>query len=316
MVTQIRSITKSNQVIGPQLRVFPLYAQMTQAQQLEAFNAVQPNTRKVIVATNVAETSLTINGIKYVIDCGMVKRRIYESGTCMEILKEVRISQAQACQRAGRAGRESDGFCYRTYTNAEFKAMAVNTTPEILRSNVTTNILQLLALGIDPQKFDFIDKPPKESIEYALKTLHQLSAISSPKASALTFIGHKMAKFPLDPRYSRMILASANFECMEEILSIIAMLSSDNVFLNPNDKRELALVAHSKFDSKYGDHLRLLNIYRGFIQSEKQKVWCSENFLNFRNLGYAREVRSQLLEICKRCDLKIASCGSNLDQVS
>lgn len=288
---------------------------MPQGKQMEAFVPVQAGIRKVIIATNIAETSLTINGIKYVIDCGMVKRRLYDPITGMETLRVVKISQAQACQRTGRAGRESEGFCYRAYTNAEYNTMPANTTPEILRSNVTSTVLHLLALKIDCQTFDFMDKPSKTSIETAMKTLHLLGAISSPKSIDLTNLGHKMAKFPLDPRYSKMLLASANFDCTEEILSLVAMLSCDNIFVIPSEKREIALTAHSKFDSKYGDHLRLLNVYRGFSQTEKQKTWCNENFLNLRNLVYARDVRRQLEEICLRCEMKITSCGSNLDQV-
>lgn len=173
--------------------------------------------KKVILSTNIAETSLTIAGIKYVIDSGHVKRRAYDSKTGMDTLKIKKISQDQAWQRCGRAGRESEGFCYRTYTLDEYNQMQSNTTPEILRSNIAATILQLMAIGIDCKKFDFIDCPDAQSIDLALNQLKTLGAVCSGKQTELTELGRKMAKFPLDPKYSKILLMAPSFGCLEEV---------------------------------------------------------------------------------------------------
>lgn len=131
---------QTNDLKGPTMRVFPLYSQQTQNKQLEVFQPSAPGSRKVVLATNIAETSLTIKGIKFVIDSGVVKRRVYDSPTSMDTLKVVKIAQDQAWQRAGRAGRDSAGECYRTYTLTEYKAMSTSSTPEILRSNITSTV--------------------------------------------------------------------------------------------------------------------------------------------------------------------------------
>lgn len=137
---QIRSLIKSNSLKGPTLRAYPLYAQLAQNRQMDVFQPSAPGTRKVILSTNIAETSLTIPGIKYVVDSGVVKRRVYDSSTGMDSLKVIKICQDQAWQRCGRAGRESDGFCYRAYTLGEYNIMTANTPPEILRSNIATTV--------------------------------------------------------------------------------------------------------------------------------------------------------------------------------
>lgn len=140
---QIRSLTKSKSLKGPILRVYPLYAQLAQNRQMEVFQPLAPGNRKVILSTNIAETSLTIPGIKYVIDCGMVKRRVYDPKTGMDTLKVIKISQDQVWQRCGRAGRESDGYCYRTYTLDEYHEMRKSSVPEILRSNIAATVSSL-----------------------------------------------------------------------------------------------------------------------------------------------------------------------------
>ncbi|XP_055301326.1 ATP-dependent RNA helicase DHX33 [Sitodiplosis mosellana] len=318
MAHQIKSMTKSNSLKGPILRVFPLYAQLAQNRQMDVFMPSGLNTRKIILSTNIAETSLTIPGIKYVIDSGAVKRRVYDSKTGMDTLKVRKISQDQAWQRCGRAGRESEGFCYRTYTFNEYKQMPITTTPEILRSNIAATVLQLMSLGIDCRKFDFIDSPDAQSIELALNQLVALGAVSIGKQTELTELGRKMAKFPLDPKYSKILLMAPQFGCLEEVLSIVALLSGEDVFINnihDTDRRGDALVAHAKFENEFGDHLTLLNVFKAFAKAERPKIWSHDNFLNIRNLGYALEVRNQLSEICKRVNLEFESCGNKFDQV-
>lgn len=205
---------------GPPLKVLPLYAQLAQFRQMEVFQPALAGYRKVIICTNIAETSLTINGIKCVIDCGKVKQRTYDHVTGLETLRIVDISQNQGWQRTGRAGRESAGICYRAYTKEKFNSLEKSTLPEILRSNISSTILQLLALGIDVKTFDFIDPPSVDSIDKAINQLKQLGAIEFDKHSTqieLTQLGNRMSKFPLDPRFSKIIISAEEYGCVEEV---------------------------------------------------------------------------------------------------
>ncbi|EDV99052.1 ATP-dependent RNA helicase DHX33 [Drosophila grimshawi] len=315
LAQQIRQLARINNTGPSDVRVFTLYAQLAQGKQLECFLPVPANTRKIVLATNIAETSITIPGIRCVIDCGYVKEKSFNPGTGLELLKTVRISQAQAWQRCGRAGRDAPGKCYRTYSKASMEQFRSTSLPEILRSNLTSTVLQLLALGIDCSNFDFIDAPPPEGISSAHRALEQLGAIK-PAPLVITTTGRWMAQFPLDPRYAKLLLSAPSFGCMEEMLSLVAALSSDNVFIGHTDKSELAALAHAKFQSKHGDHLTLLNVFSTFQKTEKPKIWCHDNFLNIRNLTYARNVRNQLAEISGRLNLAINSCGGdNVDAV-
>ncbi|XP_060665996.1 ATP-dependent RNA helicase DHX33 [Drosophila nasuta] len=316
LAQQIRQLARINNSGPSDVRVFTLYAQLAQGKQLECFLPVPANTRKIVLATNIAETSITIPGIRCVIDCGYVKEKSFNPSTGLDTLKTVRISQAQAWQRSGRAGRDAPGKCYRTYTKSNMEKFKAAAQPEILRANLTSTVLQLLALGIDCASFDFIDTPHPEGVQSAYKALEQLGAIKAAATSpAITSTGRLMAQFPLDPRFAKLLLAAPSFGCMEEMLSLVAALSSDNVFIGHTDKSELAALAHAKFQSKHGDHLTLLNVFATFQKTDKPKVWCHDNFLNIRNLNYARNVRNQLVEICNRIGLASNSCGDNLDAV-
>lgn len=315
LAQQIRQLARINNSGPSDVRVFTLYAQMAQGRQLECFLPVPANTRKIVLATNIAETSITIPGIRCVIDCGYVKEKSFNPSSGLDILKTVCISQAQAWQRSGRAGRDAPGKCYRTYTKASMEKFRIAQEPEILRANLTSTVLQLLALGIDCDSFDFIDPPQKDGIQSAYKTLEYLGAIKSGVSSTISTAGLQMAKFPLDPRYAKLLLSAPKFGCMEEMLSLVAAISSDNVFIGHTDKSELSGLAHAKFLSKHGDHLTLLNVFTTFQKIEKPKVWCHDNFLNIRNLTYARNVRNQLAEISLRMGLAFNSCGDNPDAI-
>ncbi|XP_062126906.1 ATP-dependent RNA helicase DHX33 [Drosophila sulfurigaster albostrigata] len=316
LAQQIRQLARINNSGPSDVRVFTLYAQLAQGKQLECFLPVPANTRKIVLATNIAETSITIPGIRCVIDCGYVKEKSFNPSTGLDTLKTVRISQAQAWQRSGRAGRDAPGKCYRTYTKSNMEKFRTAAQPEILRANLTSTVLQLLALGIDCASFDFIDPPHPEGVQSAYKALEQLGAVKAAATPpAITSTGRLMAQFPLDPRFAKLLLAAPSFGCMEEMLSLVAALSSDNVFIGHTDKSELAALAHAKFQSKHGDHLTLLNVFATFQKTDKPKVWCHDNFLNIRNLNYARNVRNQLVEICNRINLASNSCGDNLDAV-
>ncbi|KAK7870441.1 hypothetical protein R5R35_000729 [Gryllus longicercus] len=315
MANSIRQIALELDGKAPQLKVYPLYSSLPSQQQLDVFRPTPVGMRKVILSTNVAETSVTISGIKYVIDSGMVKARSHHPGTGLDMLKVQKISQAQAWQRTGRAGRESSGFCYRVYTKQEFDSLLKNSIPEIQRCNLTSVVLQLLALGINTLEFDFIDKPPREAIVCALEQLKYLGAIETVDNPGLTKLGMKMAQFPLDPRFSKILLSANEYNCVEEILSIVSLLSGESIFFIPPNKKDKALAARQKFVSPAGDHITLLNIYRQYSSLTVKKQWCQENFLNWRNLHYASEVRTQLQELCRRCNIPMSSCGQDYDQV-
>ncbi|XP_055620651.1 ATP-dependent RNA helicase DHX33 [Toxorhynchites rutilus septentrionalis] len=311
LVRKLAKIMFQRELSSRRLTVHPMYSAMSQQNQLDAFIEAPPLTRKVILATNIAETSITIPGIKYVIDCGKAKIRAYDPVTGIDSLKTSWISKAQSWQRTGRAGRLADGECYRTYSKEEFKTMAEHSKPEILRCSITASTLQLLALGIDSREFDFLDKPPLDAIDSALQELKQLGAIQSVETPALTTIGRKMSRLPLDPKYAKIVLSAPEFGCLEEILTIVAMLSGENVFLNSNQKREQLLAAHSKFHAACGDHITMLNVFNDFKTKDKAKRWCYDNFLLERNLSYAANVRLQLRDICHSLGLQMSSCGSD-----
>ncbi|KAJ7997354.1 hypothetical protein DPEC_G00228110 [Dallia pectoralis] len=299
------------------LTVIPLYASLPPAQQLRVFQPAAKGCRKVILSTNIAETSITISGIKYVIDTGMVKAKRFNPDSGLEVLAVQRISKAQAWQRAGRAGREDSGSVYRLYTEEEFDNLIPMTVPEIQRCNLASVMLQLLALGIpDVMNFDFMSKPSHEAMRTALEQLDLLGAVDrKDEKVVLTPLGKKMASFPLEPRYAKTILLSPDFQCSEEVLTVVSLLSVDTVLYNPPARREECLAARRKFTTSEGDHLTLLNIYRAFKKVNANKEWCRENFVNSRNMSMVGEVRSQLRDICLKLGVKLESCGPDTGKV-
>ncbi|XP_056267466.1 ATP-dependent RNA helicase DHX33 isoform X1 [Pseudoliparis swirei] len=293
--------------------VIPLYASLPPAQQLRVFQPAPKGCRKVILSTNIAETSVTISGIKFVIDTGMVKAKRFNPDSGLEVLAVQRVSKAQAWQRTGRAGREDSGSCYRLYTELEFDNLIPMTVPEIQRCNLASVMLQLMALGVpDVTHFDFMSKPSPEAIRSAVEHLELLGAVERKEGQAfLTVLGKKMASFPLEPRYAKTILLSPDFSCGEEILSIVSLMSVDTVLFNPPARREEVLAARKKFASSEGDHVTLLNIYRAFKKVSGNKEWCRENFVNSRNMGLVKDVQAQLRDICLKLNMKLESCGAD-----
>ncbi|KAK2828807.1 hypothetical protein Q5P01_019841 [Channa striata] len=301
---------------GPMV-VIPLYASLPPAQQLRVFHPAPKGCRKVILSTNIAETSVTISGIKYVIDTGMVKAKRFNPDSGLEVLAVQRVSKAQAWQRAGRAGREDSGSCYRLYTEQEFDNLIPMTVPEIQRCNLASVMLQLLALGIpDVMNFDFMSKPSPGAVCSAVEHLELLGAVERKEGQVfLSALGKKMASFPLEPRYAKTVLLSPDYSCSEEILSIVSLLSVDTVLYNPPARRDEVLAARKKFTSSEGDHVTLLNIYRAFKKVSGNKEWCRENFVNSRNMGLVKEVHAQLKEICLKLNLKLESCGADTGNI-
>ncbi|XP_001624631.2 ATP-dependent RNA helicase DHX33 [Nematostella vectensis] len=297
----------------PQLLVCPMFAALPSSQQMQVFRPAIPGARKVILSTNIAETSVTIPGVKYVIDTGYVKAKGFHPKTGLDMLRVQPVSKAQARQRLGRAGRECSGVCYRLYTEEQFEQLAEATVPEIQRCNLSSVILQLMALGIpDIASFDFMDKPSADAIDGALKQLVILEALQEINGDyKLTSLGQKMAQFPLEPRLAKVILASETLGCSEEILTVVALLSVDSITYTPQSKRDHALKVRKKFLSSEGDQITLLNIYRAYKQCGMNKSWCAEHFINTRVMKLVMDIRKQLREICIRLEIKLQSCGKD-----
>ncbi|GAA5834456.1 hypothetical protein JCM11251_007013 [Rhodosporidiobolus azoricus] len=283
--------------------VTPLYAKLPAAEQAKAFEPAKPRTRKVILSTNVAETSVTIPGVRYVVDCGLAKEKRYHAGTGIESLMTENISQSSAKQRAGRAGRETDGHCFRLYTEASYHALERRTLPEIKRVSLTFALLHLLAAGQDDVfTFHYMDRPDKESIVFALVTLRGLEAVDAK--GRITALGRQMAALPLDPVYARVLIASFAEGCPREIIDLVSLInSSDQLLPNAAATRDQATAARSKFIHRTGDHMMLLNILKAFDEldgKDERKVWCKDNFVSYKALRSVLEARKQLRERIER----------------
>ena len=297
---------------GPVL-VVPLYSSLPPFQQQKIFDAAPEGKeglpgRKVVVSTNIAETSLTIDGIVYVVDPGFCKQKVYNPRIRVESLLVSPISKASAMQRAGRAGRTRPGKCFRLYTEKDFvKELEEQTHPEILRSNLANTVLELIKLGIkDLVHFDYMDAPAPETIMRALELLHYLAALDDD--GNLTPLGEIMAEFPLDPQLAKMLIVSPEFGCSNEMLSLTAMLSVPNVFMRPASAKKEADLAKAQFSHPDGDHLTMLNVYHAYKSNEHDaKNWCWQNFLNQRSLAQADNVRTQLKRSMEKFDLELVS---------
>ncbi|KAK8861275.1 hypothetical protein IAR55_002094 [Kwoniella newhampshirensis] len=300
----------------PELLILPVYAALPSEMQSRIFDPPPPGARKVVIATNIAETSITIDGIYYVIDPGFAKQNAYDPKLGMDSLVVTPISQAQARQRAGRAGRTGPGKCYRLYTEIAYRnEMLPNPIPEIQRTNLASTILTLKAMGInDLINFDFMDPPPAATMLTALEQLYALGALDDE--GLLTRIGRKMADFPLDPALSKMLIKSVDYGCSEEALTIVAMLQAGGqVYYRPKDKQAQADAKKAKFHQPEGDLLTLLAVYNGWKISKFSNPWCFENFIQTRAMKTAQDVRKQLIGIMDRYKHDLVSCGTNFNRV-
>ncbi|KAF9454217.1 P-loop containing nucleoside triphosphate hydrolase protein [Macrolepiota fuliginosa MF-IS2] len=299
----------------PELIILPIYSALPSEVQSRVFEPTPPGARKVVIATNVAETSLTIPGIYYVVDPGFSKQNAYDPRLGMDSLVVMPISQAQARQRAGRAGRTGPGKCYRLYTEAAYRnEMLPNSIPDIQRTNLSSTILQLKAMGVnDLLSFDFMDPPPAPTMLTALENLYALSALDDE--GLLTRLGRKMADFPMEPPLAKMLIASVDLGCSEEILSIVAMLSVQTVFYRPKEKQAQADSKKAKFHQPEGDHLTLLAVYNGWKAANFSNPWCYENFIQARSMRRAQDVRKQLLGIMDRYKHDVVSAGRDYNLV-
>ncbi|KAJ3183797.1 DEAH-box ATP-dependent RNA helicase prp22 [Geranomyces variabilis] len=299
----------------PELIVLPVYSALPSEMQSKIFDPAPPGARKVVIATNIAETSITIDGIYYVVDPGFVKQNTYDPKLGMDALVVVPISQAQARQRSGRAGRTGPGKCYRLYTESAYRnEMLPNAVPDIQRMNLSNIVLTLKAMGVnDLINFGFMDPPPIQTLITAMELLYQLGALDNE--GLLTRVGRKMAEFPLEPSLAKMLILSVDLGCSEEILTIVAMLSVQNIWYRPKEKQAQADAKKAKFHQPEGDHLTLLAVYNAWKASKFSNPWCYENFVQARSLRRAQDVRKQLLGIMDRYKHDIVSCGRNYNKV-
>jgi ATP-dependent RNA helicase DHX8/PRP22 len=299
----------------PELIILPVYSALPSEMQTRIFDPAPPGSRKVVIATNIAEASLTIDGIYYVVDPGFAKQKVYNPKLGMDSLIVAPISQASAKQRSGRAGRTGPGKCYRLYTEPAFtNEMLPTSVPELQRSNLSHTVLTLKAMGInDLLHFDFMDPPPAPHLISAMESLYALGALD--EEGLLTKLGRIMSQFPLDPMVSKMLLASVDLGCSEEILTIVAMLSVTSIFYRPKEKQGPADQKKAKFHQPEGDHLTVLVVYEAWKRNRFSNPWCYENFIQSRSLKHAQDVRKQLITIMDRYKLDIVSAGRNFVQV-
>ena len=321
-IVQKMSVLYKSDPSMSELVVLPIYSAMPSEIQSRIFEPTPKGKRKVVIATNIAETSITIDGILYVVDPGFVKVNAYDPKRSMDTLVVQPISRAQADQRSGRAGRTGPGICYRLYTkNAYLKEMPANTTPEILRKNLSHTILMLKAMGIENvMEFGFMDRPKEESMLKALEELYILEALDED--GKLTETGRYMAYFAVEPMLSKTLIKSFEFGCSYEVIEVISMLTVPDVFYRPREKRELADKMKRRFDNYSGDHLTLLNVYRKWEASGFSKDWCTDNFIHEKSMKKARDVKNQLIRLMEVVDkkesgiqLSLVSCKNKLEQV-
>ena len=299
----------------PPMLLLPMYSSLASVQQARIFKSAQKGVRKCIVSTNIAETSLTVDGVKYVIDSGYCKVKVFNPKIGMDALQVTPVSQANANQRKGRAGRTGKGYCFRLYTKSMFdEELLASQIPEIQRTNLGNVVLLLKSLGVENlMEFDFMDAPPHDNIMNSLYQLWILGALDN--TGQLTTMGRKMAEFPLDPPLSKMLVSSENLGCTDEIVTVVSMLSVPEVFYRPPDRAEESDAAREKFFVPESDHLTLLNIFKQWKRMGYSGSWCNDHFLHLKTLRKAREVRLQLLDMLKKQRIVHVSCGSDEDLV-
>ena len=315
-----QNITETTRKLGNRIKeliVTPIYAALPTELQSRIFEPTPPNSRKVIIATNIAETSITVPGVRYVIDSGLAKENRYNPATGIESLQVVPISRASAEQRAGRAGRVGPGTCLRLYTKySYYNELEASQTPDILRSNLTQTILLMMSLNIpNIIDFDWLDSPSPNSLIKSIETLYQIGAVNSE--GLISRLGRQIVEFPTQVELAAALIASAKQGCVTEVLTIVAMLGeSANIFFRPKDQKVHADSARARFTSKEGgDHFTLLNVYNAWADAEYSPMWCRENFVQYRSLQRARLVREQLEQLCDRVDIPHDSSAGSTNTI-
>lgn len=285
----------------PAAAVYALYGAQSSEDQSRIFEPLDEDIRKIIFSTNIAETSLTIDNVGYVIDCGWVKQKVYHPKTGMDCLVVVPISKVQAVQRKGRAGRTRPGKCLRMYSEKFFNSqMPDQSTPEILRVNLTSLTLTLKCIGVDDVLgFDYLERPEDELLEEALKHLHLLNALDDDgKASPF---GRELCKLPMEPHFSKALLVARALGAESDVLAVVALLSSERLFVPPprmhQQRMEDYESAFQKLSKPQGDHATMASVYREWINRGKSEQWARKNFLNARALRQAEQISIQISQL-------------------
>ena len=307
---EIRDTAEAVRAALPTVEVLPLYARLPTAEQQKVF---QPNAsrlnRRVVLATNVAETSLTVPGIRYVVDPGTARISRYSRRTKVQRLPIEPISQASAAQRAGRSGRTAPGVCIRLYSEADFDARPPNTDPEILRTNLAAVILQMAALGLgEVQSFGFLDPPDRRSVRDGIALLHELGAVD--EAGEITDLGRRLARLPVDPRLGRMILAADAEGCVREVLVLAAALAIPDPRERPVDREQAARQKHARFADETSDFLSYLNMWE-YLQGQRKTLsgsafrrMCRTEFLHYLRIREWQDLVGQLRGIAREIGIR------------
>lgn len=304
-----------NKLALPHTEILPLYARLSNSEQNRVFQSHVG--RRIVLATNVAETSLTVPGIKYVIDPGRARISRYSYRTKVQRLPIEPISQASANQRKGRCGRVSEGICIRLYTEQDFLSRPAFTDPEILRTNLASVILQMTALGLgDIQAFPFVEAPDKRNIQDGVRLLEELEAITSDEqqsAYKLTPSGRLLAQLPVDPRLAKMVLEAQKFGCVREVMIIVSALSIQDPRERPMDKQQASAEKHQRFQDKESDFLAYVNLWNYLGEQQKMlsanqfRRQCKQEYLNYLRVREWQDIYTQLRQVVKEQRLAINS---------
>ena len=295
----------------------PLYGRLSKEEQERVFKSPPFGKKKIVIATNIAETSITINDIAAVIDSGLSKLNFYNPFTYTSSLDEAPVSKASCNQRRGRAGRTQEGVCYRLYTRKDFETRVMYTTEEIYRTDLSEVVMRMAELGIyDFANFDFISPPGKKGIIGAVDTLNMLGALESD--NSLSKIGQMMCLFPLSPRQSRMIVEAVLYypESIEDVLIAAGFLSARSPFLFPDGHELEARKAHAAFRDPLGDFVSFLKVYRQYMQAENQKKFCDRFYLDERIMAEIANIKEQLELIVSDMGVPILSGGKPADYLT
>ncbi len=306
---------------SPATEVLPLFARLSAAEQHRVFTRPQAG-RRIVLATNVAETSLTVPGIRYVVDPGTARISRYSQRTKVQRLPIEAISQASATQRAGRCGRVADGICIRLYEEDDLLARPAFTDPEILRTNLASVLLQMSALGLgDVASFPFVDPPDRRQVQDGLDLLHELGAIEPQRDGRLTTIGRRLAQLPVDPRLGRMVLEADTNGCVRDVLVIVAALSIQDPRERPQDAQQQAAQLHARFADETSDFLAYLNLWRYLQEQQKQlsssafRRLCRREHLSYLRIREWQDLHGQLRRVVRRLDLSLDASPTSADGV-
>ena len=305
------------------LEILPLYSRLSAAEQHRVFSSHGNAVRRVVLATNVAETSLTVPGIKYVVDTGVARISRYSLRTKVQRLPIEPISQASANQRSGRCGRVEAGIAIRLYSEEDFESRPEFTDPEILRTNLASVILQMASLGLgDLSRFPFVEPPDKRNVQSGVQLLEELGALRVSTGSTttnLTKLGRRLARLPIDPRLARMILEAERLGCVREVIVIAAALSLQDPRERPEESRAQADQLHARFKNETSDFLTWLNLWRHLKEQQRElsgsafRRMCKREFLNYLRVREWQDFESQLRQVCKEMKIQVGQPADNPD---